>query len=161
MHGQAVLTRGGLLRRGAVGGGALLASASGLAAVAPTAFADGAPASDLAYLRLLIAAELLAVDFYGQTVWRSTFPFSDVTQRIAFDEWQHYKLLAGLMTAAGQTPATSGDFDFAYPAGTFVTPRSALRFGKELERMLTFSHGRRAVPVIVENGKVTIGFGGT
>jgi glutaredoxin 3 len=31
----------------------------------------------------------------------------------------------------------------------------------ELERMLRFSQGRRAVPVIVENGQVTIGFGGT
>ncbi|HEY7284567.1 MAG TPA: UXX-star (seleno)protein family 1 [Vicinamibacterales bacterium] len=31
----------------------------------------------------------------------------------------------------------------------------------ELERMLTFSKGRRAVPVIVEGSKVTIGFGGT
>jgi glutaredoxin 3 len=31
----------------------------------------------------------------------------------------------------------------------------------ELDRMLTFSHGRREVPVIVEDGKVTIGFGGT
>ena len=31
----------------------------------------------------------------------------------------------------------------------------------DLDRMLTFSEGRRAVPVIVENGKVTIGFGGT
>jgi glutaredoxin 3 len=30
-----------------------------------------------------------------------------------------------------------------------------------LERMLTHSLGRRAVPVIVEDGKVTIGFGGT
>jgi len=27
--------------------------------------------------------------------------------------------------------------------------------------MLTFSNGRRAVPVIVDNGAVTIGFGGT
>jgi len=27
--------------------------------------------------------------------------------------------------------------------------------------MLEFSKGRRAVPVIVEDGKVTIGFGGT
>jgi hypothetical protein len=27
--------------------------------------------------------------------------------------------------------------------------------------MLTFSKGRRAVPVIVEGSKVTIGFGGT
>jgi glutaredoxin len=31
----------------------------------------------------------------------------------------------------------------------------------ELDRMLTHSLGRRAVPVIVEDGKVTIGFGGT
>jgi len=27
--------------------------------------------------------------------------------------------------------------------------------------MLTFSHGRRAVPVIVDGDQVTIGFGGT
>ena len=31
----------------------------------------------------------------------------------------------------------------------------------ELQRMLGFSRGRRAVPVIVENDEVTIGFGGT
>jgi glutaredoxin len=31
----------------------------------------------------------------------------------------------------------------------------------ELQRMLGFSQGRRAVPVIVENDQVTIGFGGT
>ena len=32
----------------------------------------------------------------------------------------------------------------------------------DLERMLALSHGRRAVPVIVEeDGTVTIGFGGT
>jgi glutaredoxin len=30
-----------------------------------------------------------------------------------------------------------------------------------LAKMLEHSNGRRAVPVIVENGKVTIGFGGT
>jgi glutaredoxin 3 len=30
-----------------------------------------------------------------------------------------------------------------------------------LQRMLEFSGGRRNVPVIVEDGKVTIGFGGT
>jgi glutaredoxin len=30
-----------------------------------------------------------------------------------------------------------------------------------LAKMLEHSQGRRAVPVIVENGKVTIGFGGT
>jgi glutaredoxin 3 len=31
----------------------------------------------------------------------------------------------------------------------------------ELQRMLEHSGGRRAVPVIVEDGKVTVGFGGT
>ena len=31
----------------------------------------------------------------------------------------------------------------------------------ELTRMLEFSKGRRAVPVIVDDGEVTIGFGGT
>jgi glutaredoxin 3 len=31
----------------------------------------------------------------------------------------------------------------------------------ELARMLELSGGRREVPVIVDNGKVTIGFGGT
>ena len=30
-----------------------------------------------------------------------------------------------------------------------------------LERMLEYSKGRRLVPVIVEGGRVTIGFGGT
>ena len=31
----------------------------------------------------------------------------------------------------------------------------------ELERMLALTHGRRHVPVIVEGGRITIGFGGT
>ena len=30
-----------------------------------------------------------------------------------------------------------------------------------LERMLSLTNGRRQVPVIVESGRVTIGFGGT
>jgi glutaredoxin 3 len=31
----------------------------------------------------------------------------------------------------------------------------------ELQQMLNLTHGRRQVPVIVENGQVTVGFGGT
>ena len=31
----------------------------------------------------------------------------------------------------------------------------------DLERMLKYSRGRRQVPVIVEEDKVTVGFGGT
>ena len=56
------------MRRGAVGGGALAVSASGLSALG---FADAAAAAtpsdaDLAYLRLLIAAELLVFDFQSR-----------------------------------------------------------------------------------------------
>jgi hypothetical protein len=43
-----------LLRRGAVGGGALLVSASGLTAFAGAASAATIPDADLAYLRLLV-----------------------------------------------------------------------------------------------------------
>jgi hypothetical protein len=31
----------------------------------------------------------------------------------------------------------------------------------DLERMLAFSKGRRDVPVIVEDGRITIGYGGS
>lgn len=122
-----------------LGGGTLLASASGLGALAPAAFADGAPEGDLAYLRLLIASELLAIDFYGRTFGRSGLgrAYATVARRIRADEHEHYGLLAALMTADGQTPATAGDIDFSYPAGTFASRRSILGFAKELERMLT------------------------
>jgi hypothetical protein len=40
------------------------------------------------------------------------------------------------MTAAGQTPATAGDIDFAYPTGTFASEHVILRFARRLEGML-------------------------
>jgi rubrerythrin len=122
-----------------LGGGALLASASGLGAFAPSAFADVVPDGDLAYLRLLIASELLAVDFYGQATGAGVLrrPATAVAHRIRDDESKHYALLAALMTAAGQTPTTAGDIDFSYPRGTFASRHSILSFAKELERMLT------------------------
>ena len=120
-----------------LGGGALLASASGLGALAPAAFADGVPDGGLAYLRLLIASELLAIDFYGQTSGDLGRPYAAVARRISSDESAHYTLLAALMTAEGQTPATADDIDFSYPPGTFASRRAIIRFAKELERMLT------------------------
>lgn len=132
------LTRAGLLRRGAVGSGVLFASASGLAAVAPAASADGSPAGDLAYLRLLIAGELLAVDFYGRAFDHGDLrrPYAPVARQIRADEREHYELLAAQLAAAGQTPATAGDIDFSYPARIFASRRTVLRFARELERVL-------------------------
>jgi len=120
------------------GGGALLVSAAGLGAVAPAAFADGPPTGDLAYLRLLIAAELLAADFYGQAFAHGDLrrPYAAVARQIRADENEHYTLLAAQLTAAGQTPATAGDIDFSYPARAFASSRSVLRFAREFERVL-------------------------
>lgn len=39
--------------------------------------------------------------------------------------------------------------------------RNVKKSPADLQRMLEFSRGKRLVPVIVEDGRVTIGFGGT
>src|SRR5215469_2171344 len=115
------MSRAGLLRRGAVGTGVLLVSSSGLSTLAEPAAAATLPDADLAYLRLLIAAELLAVDFQTQALGSGKLHHAVRTllHRMRSDETAHYTKLAAVMTAAGQTPATSADIDFSYPKGTF------------------------------------------
>ena len=133
------LSRAELLRRGALGGGAVLVSASGFSAVAGVAAAGTIPDSDLAYLRLLIAAELLGIDFQthalaGHKLRRTGA--SAVLRRMRADENAHYAHLASLLTAAGQTPATSADIDFTYPKGSFRTQTSILGLAGRLEHLM-------------------------
>lgn len=45
--------------------------------------------------------------------------------------------------------------------GEQVDYRNVRKSAPDLERMLEYSGGKRRVPVIVQNGRVTIGFGGT
>ena len=45
--------------------------------------------------------------------------------------------------------------------GIAVDYRNVKKDAAALAEMLVLSHGKREVPVIVEAGKVTIGFGGT
>jgi glutaredoxin len=45
--------------------------------------------------------------------------------------------------------------------GIEVTYRNVKKDAEALAEMLRLSQGRREVPVIVEGGRVTIGFGGT
>ena len=139
------LSRAGFLRRGAVGGGALLVSAAGLPGLAHVASAAGAvdaaappPDSDLAYLRLLIAAELLAVDFQTTALASGKLRHGakSLVRRIRSDETAHYKNLASAMVAAGQIPATSGDIDFSYPKGSFRSQASILRLAERVERVM-------------------------
>lgn len=132
------MSRGALLRRSAVGGGALLVSASGLAAVAPLARADVPPDADLAYLRLLIAVELLAVDFQSRALASRKLrrEAQSLFRRIRSDESDHYEHLARLLTAAGQIPATADDINFSYPKGSFRSQASILGLARRLERLM-------------------------
>jgi hypothetical protein len=132
------MSRAGLLRRGAVGTGVVLVSSSGLSVFAAPASAATLPDADLAYLRLLIAAELLVLDFQTQALASGKLrrAASSLARRIRADENAHYKELATLMTAAGQTPATAGDIDFSYPKGSFRSESSITKLAGRLEHLL-------------------------
>jgi rubrerythrin len=130
-----------LLRRGAVGGGALLVSASGLAGLAGTASAAAPvlPDGDLAYLRLLIAAELLAIDFQTQALGNRKLRHAGAAgliKKMRADENAHYTKLAAVLTAAGGTPATAADIDFAYPKGSFRSQASIIKLAGRIERLM-------------------------
>ncbi|HZT92185.1 MAG TPA: ferritin-like domain-containing protein [Gaiellaceae bacterium] len=77
----------------------------------PALARSAAPDLDLAWLRLLTAAELLAIDFYGRTAATAAIP----ARQLLADERAHYHALAQLLTRAGATPATAADIDFSYP----------------------------------------------
>lgn len=115
------MNRAGLLRTG-VGGGAALIGLGVWAGPAAAAVPDG----DLAYLRLLVGAELLKADFATQAVasGRLRGPAAGIVRRMHTADNAHYTGLAALMTDAGQPPATAGDIDFSYPHGSFATARS-------------------------------------
>lgn len=131
------LSRRQLLRRGAAGGGLVL-SGSAFAALAGRADAAAPPDNDLAYLRLLVGAELLAADFQSRALASGKLSrhSKTVIRKIAADEKAHYAKLAQLVAAAGQPPATAGDIDFSYPKGSFASQASMLRLGAQLETLI-------------------------
>ncbi|HVM55815.1 MAG TPA: ferritin-like domain-containing protein [Gaiellaceae bacterium] len=126
-------SRRSLLARGAV----LALTAAGAGALAGAAAADVPPDSDLAYARLLVAADLLAADFYGRALAAKVFgaPEQKTLRHAAFNEQEHYAAVAGVLTAAGQTPATAADIDFTYPAKAFAARGSVAKLGADLEQL--------------------------
>jgi len=128
------ISRASVLVRGA----ALLGSAGALGAFAGRA-AAAVPDPDLAYLRLLIAVELLKID-YGvrAAVADAARPATrDFVRRIVLDDKRHYGRLATLMAGAGQTPATGDDVDFSYPGGSFATQPAIAKLGRRLATLAT------------------------
>jgi rubrerythrin len=125
------------LRRGAAGGGALLVSGSAVSALASSAAAATISDNDLSYLRVLIGAELLDIDF--QTLALASGKLDSASsalfKQMLGDENAHYRGLSNLMTGAGQVPATSDDITFTYPKGSFDSQASIMKLAASLEEL--------------------------
>jgi hypothetical protein len=122
-------SRATLLTRGA----ATVVAASafgGLASCASAAVPDG----DLAYARLLVALELLSVDFYTRAIGAGGGSQLEL-RRARAAERRHYDVVAAILTNAGQVPATGQDIDFSYPRGSFASRTAICRLGVRLESL--------------------------
>jgi hypothetical protein len=93
------------------------------------------PDADLAYARMLVGVELLALDFYTAAIAAKQFGAVEtkVMKRALFNEQEHYAAVAGILTGAGQTAAVTGDFDFSYPSKSFDSKGAIAKLGITLE----------------------------
>lgn len=126
-----------MVSRGAKGGATLLLAGSVASSLARPASADTIPDGDLAYARLLVATELLTADFYARAIASKRFSAENekYLNRGLFNEKEHYGAVSGILSGAGQAPATAEDFDFSYPKGAFASKSAIARLGITLETM--------------------------
>jgi hypothetical protein len=132
------LTRGAVLRRGAAAGGALALGGAGAAVLAAPAGAMTFPDGDLAYLRLLTAAELLALDYQGQALTGALLSgdASAIVTQAAADDKAHYAALVDLLGKGNVVAATPDDIDFTYPKGSFDSEASILTLADAIEHLV-------------------------
>jgi hypothetical protein len=125
------------LRRGAGGGGALLLSGSAVSALTGAASAASTAVSDndLSYLRVLIGAELLDIDFQTQALASGKLDSAsaELFKEMLGDENAHYRGLSSLMAGAGQVAATADDITFTYPKGSYDSQASIMKLAGSLE----------------------------
>ena len=149
------ISRANLLRRGAV-----LAVAGGTVGVlADTAFADPISDQDLAYVRLLVTAELLQSNFYSQAVAASVAS-PEVTKylkRAYLNEQEHYQSVAGIVTGTGNVPAVASDINFSYPDGTFADEKSILKAAAALETAVVSMYAGAMGGIVTNQFKTGIG----
>ena len=129
------ISRRDLLKHAVRGGATLAITGSSVGALAGAASASAPPTGDLAYVRLLVGAELLASDFYSQAIAasNSSAAVMKYLKLAYFNEQQHYQSVAGILSGSLVTPAISSDFTFSYPDGTFATEGSIVKFAAQLE----------------------------
>jgi hypothetical protein len=118
-------TAGGLALTG------LAAPSRGRAAAAPTD-------DELAFANFGLATELLLADFYAHAIAAKVVHGAHARElaRGALNASEHASALGTLLTGAGQTAAVAEDFAFAWPDGTFASPRSISATGVTLTRAL-------------------------
>jgi Ferritin-like domain len=117
------------------------------------------PDGDVAYLRLLIGAELLAIDFQTRALATKKLSASLrlTFKRLLTDERAHYAALSKLLLAAGQPTTAPGDVDFAYRRGSFVSRPSIARLGWRIESILVGSYVGAIEEVVTPEVRLPIG----
>jgi hypothetical protein len=109
----------------------------GTAVLAGPAEAMTFPDSDLSNLRLLVGAELLALDYQGQALsgGHLSAPASALfTQAVAADT-AHYNGLVDLLGKGNVVAATADDIDFAYPKGSFDSEAAILKLADQIQAL--------------------------
>ena len=132
--GSSTFTRSGILAR-AGAGAVLVAGGSAVGALAAPAARAATPDADLAYARLLVALELLSLDFYSRALRSGRFAAQLELRRARAAEKRHYEAVAAVLSDAGQIPATAQDIDFSYPRGSFGSHGAVARLGVRLESL--------------------------
>ena len=144
------LSRGDLLVRGGK-----LALAGSALAVVPAARAATPSDNDLAWARLLVVAELLAIDFYERALRsRRVKPAAELYRALA-DEGRHRRAVAAILIAAGQTPPGPADVDFVYPKRAFSSHHAIVELGARLESIFLGAYLGAVAGFDVEDLKLT------
>jgi hypothetical protein len=133
--GSSRVSRAQLFSRGAKGGAAFLLAGSLAGSLVDSAAAETIPDGDLAYARMLVGAELLALDFYTRAIVSKRLGPDALgyMKRARLNEREHYAKVSEILSGSGQTPAVAADFDFSYPKGAFVSRSSIAKLGVTLE----------------------------
>jgi hypothetical protein len=127
------ISRASLLARGGKVAGALAAGMA-FGGLPVRASAATTPDGDLAYARLLVALELLSLDFYSRAIGAAGGSQLEL-RRARAAERRHYDVVAAVLTNEGQVPATAQDIDFSYPRGSFASNATIARLGVRLESL--------------------------
>lgn len=129
-------TRRGFLSSGAKVGAAVALGGLAAGTAASPAAADTLSDSDLAWARVAVAGELLAIAFYKQLLKAKLVQGTNEQKAIKgalFNEIEHHGAVSEILTGAGQVPALPEDFDYTFPKNAFKTLGAAAKLGLTLE----------------------------